>query len=90
MDFTRRKKALEIISQCDCLTLTEDDKMLIIAAFAEIFNSLDELGGITTEMKVRYEILKISTWSNGYFCTSARQLCNFLYPVINLLAKAEE
>lgn len=85
MDFVTRKKALEIISQCDCLSITEDDKKLIIAVFDEM---LKALGGGTTEMKIRYEILKISTWSDGYFCTSARQLCSFLYPVINTFAKS--
>ena len=84
MDFTTRKKALEIISQCDCLSITEDDKKLIIAVFDEM---LKALGGGTTEMKIRYEILKISTWSDGYFCASARQLCSFLYPVVKILAE---
>ena len=84
MDFATRKKALDIICQCDCLSITEDDKKLIIAVFDEI---LKTLGGGTTEMKIRYEILKISTWSDGYFCTSARQLCFFLYPVVKILAE---
>lgn len=84
MDFATRKKALEIISQCDCLSITEDDKKLIISVFDEI---LKVLGGGTTEMKIRYEILKISTWSDGYFCTSARLMCNLLYRVINTLAE---
>lgn len=84
MDFAKRKKALEIISQCDCLSITEDDKKLIISVFDEI---LKALGGGTTEMKIRYEILKISTWSDGYFCTSARQMCSLLYRVINTLAE---
>lgn len=84
MDFATRKKALEIISQCDCLSITEDDKQLVVAVFDEM---LKALGGGTTEMKIRYEILKISTWSDGYFCTSARQMCNLLYPTIKILAE---
>lgn len=84
MDFATMKKALEIISQCDCLSITENGKELIIFVFDEI---LKALGGGTTEMKIRYEILKISTWSDGYFSTSARQLCSSLYPIIKILAE---
>lgn len=84
MKYENMLKALAIISGCDCLSITEDDKRIVIAVFGSI---IKEIGATSTEIKVHYELLKISTWSNGYFCQKAKYLCMLLYPIVKILSK---
>ena len=80
--------ALAIISRCDTFSITESDKTMIISVFGTIIKDLQEKGfPITTEIYAQYAILKVSTWSDGYFCIVARQMCSALYPIVNLFAK---
>ncbi len=87
MNYEQMKNALVIISKCDCLSITEDDKKLIVSVVGTIMKSLREAGLVTTEMNAQYEILKISTWDDGYFCTVARQTCSLLHPIVDLCSK---
>ena len=87
MEYAKMKSAIAIINECDCLSITEDDKRAVIHVFGTIMQSIRELGLVTTDMSARYAILKISTWSNGYFCESAKQMCELLYPVVERCEK---
>lgn len=87
MKYAQMQEALVIISKCDCLSITEDDKPFVISVLGSIIKSLAEVGISLTEIKIHYEILKVSTWSNGYFCQKARYLCSQLYPKVELCSK---
>lgn len=78
MDYEKMKKALVIMSQCDSLTITKDDKKFIIAAFASIIKFLREKGLISSMIVAKYAILKDATWNDGYFCVITRELCSML------------
>lgn len=83
--FSNMCKALEIINECNALSITEDDKKLILAVFRDIIKKL-ELN--TAEILAQYAILEISTWDNGYFCIVTHRLCAELYPLVQICAKA--
>lgn len=85
--FKNMCKALEIINECDSLSITEDDKKLILAVFRDIIKKLDLNTG---EILAQYAILEISTWDNGYFCIVTHRLCAELYPLVELMAKTFE
>ena len=87
MEYAKMKAAIDIISQCDSFTITEDDKMLIISVFGSILKSLREIGLVTTEMSAQHAVLKVSTWNNGYFCIVTRQMCSIVRPVVELYAE---
>lgn len=87
MTFVKMKAALAIVNKCDCLSITEDDKKLVIHVFDTIMKSLMEKGLVTTEMSAQYAVLKVSTWNDGYFCAVTRQMCKLLYPVVELCEK---
>ena len=85
------KTALGIINKCDILSITEDDKQMIVAVCGTIIKELKEKGFVpSTESKAQYAILKESMWDDGYFCTATRQMCSVLYPIVNLLHKVFE
>lgn len=86
MEHLKIMAALDIISQCDCLSITELDKKLIINVFGKIIKSFKEVGINNTEMNAMYEVLKISTWNDGYFCCMARKLCNLLHQKVGFYA----
>ena len=83
--FNNMCKALEIINECNALSITEDDKKLILAVFRDIIKKL-ELN--TAEVLAQYAILEISTWDNGYFCIVTHRLCAELYPLAQICVKA--
>lgn len=85
MDYKKMRAALLIINECNSLTITEEDKRLIIHVLGTI---IKELGSeITTEISAHYALLKIATWNNGYFCELAKRLCNDLYAMVNIWAE---
>lgn len=89
MEFAKMKTALEIMSQCDCLSITEDDKKMVVRVMGTIVKALREMGLCTTEMTAMYDILEISTWDNGYFCSVTRRMCSLLHTYVNILAESE-
>lgn len=82
MNYEKMTTALAIISTCDALTITEDDKKLIISVLGTIIKSLREKGLDSFEMDFQYALLKDSTWNDGYFCIIAKQMCNMVYKAI--------
>jgi hypothetical protein len=86
MTWQKCKAAVEIMSSCDCLSITEDDKSFIIAAFGSILKFLRKWGFANQNMTVQYAILKESTWDNGYFCIVTKQMCNIVYPIVRDMA----
>lgn len=86
MKFVDVLLALEIIRECDSLTITEEDKKVIIAVFGNIIKPLRETGLITTEISAMYAVLKNSTWNDGYFCVVTRKMCSILQHIISLYA----
>lgn len=88
MESTKMKAALYIIDECDVLSITEDDKAMIVSVFGEIISELKGYGlALKTEINVQYAILKESVWSNGYFCEVARKMCFILYPYVKILER---
>ena len=85
--FKKMCKALEIINECDVLSITEEDKKLILAVFHSIIKSLDK---VSTEISAQYAILEVSTWDNGYFCNVTHRLCALLYPLAQIYAQTFE
>lgn len=76
--------ALEIMRECDSLSITEDDKKLIISVFGNILKLLREAGLVTAEISANYAILKDSTWNNGYFCIVTKRMCSLVFHVVNI------
>ena len=89
MKFTRHKMALEIMSQSDCLSITENDKKVVLHVMGTIVKALKEMGLRTTEMIAMYDILEASTCDDGYFCNTMKRLCDMLYPIVKNLAESE-
>lgn len=87
MTFTKMKEAIKIISKCDSLSITEDDKRIIISVFGTIIKSVMQNGFTNTEIHIKYAILKASTWNNGYFCAITKQMCSNLYPFVDICQK---
>ena len=88
MECSKMTAALDIISQCDILSITETDKSMIIAVCGTIINSLQEKGfAPTTEINAQYAILKEAVWDDGYFCITARQMCSVLHPLASEIYK---
>lgn len=87
MTWQDHKTAIEIINGCDCLSITEDDKEIIISIFSTIIKSLREIGLANDAMAAQHAVLRVSTWNNGYFCTVARQMCSIVYPVVKFCAE---
>lgn len=84
------KKALLIIDNVDALTITKEDKDLIVAVIGKIVNVLEECKQLTPEMDFQYAVLKCSVWDDGYFCIVARKTCAMLYPIVKQNAYIEE
>ena len=83
MRYKDMKTAIAIVSQCDSLSITEDDKQLTISVFCTIIKSLKKIGLVTTQMLAMYAVLKESTFNNAYFCIVTRQMCSLIYPEVD-------
>lgn len=81
MGISKMIEALDIIYECDSLSITEDDKKLCIFILGCIIN---ELCLTTTEITAQYAVVKVSTWNNSYFCMATKKLCNQLYSVLKM------
>lgn len=82
MECNNMKNALAIISQADPLSITREDKSLIIHTFSTIMAALNKVGMLTTEMSFQHALLREATWNDGYFCTVAKRMCSIMYPVL--------
>lgn len=87
MTFTKMKEAIKIISKCDPLSITEDDKGNIISAFGTIIKSVMKNGFTNTDIHIKYATLKKPELSNGNFCTITKQMCSRLYPFVDICQK---
>ena len=84
MEASVMKKILAIVSQCDALTITKEDMSLILKAIAMIIVSLKKVELATTEISAQWTVLKLSTWSEGYFCICVQRMVNVIWPVVDI------
>jgi hypothetical protein len=84
MKSEKMKKAIAIISNCDSLSITEDDKKFIISVYDAILKTLGEVDLVTTELSAQFAVLKIATWNNGYFCSVARKIGTIIQPILRV------
>ena len=87
MECNNMKKALVVISQADPLSITREDKIIIIHTFGAIMTALNKVDMLTTEMSFQYALLRDATWNDGYFCTIAKRMCSLMYPVLETCEK---
>ena len=91
MKVSDMRQILTIVSQCDALTITKEDMDAVLQATGMIIACLEKVGLVTTEISAQWAVLKLSTWSEGYFCICVRQMVSVLWPVVDMyevIAKA--